>query len=90
MRSRLGIAISAGKLDLMNAARQRKKVSRFTTTSRFILSPRLRRRRGDHHHHVTSAEEAVQLILVNEGLAFLNRTGAWRIAQDGITNAAVG
>ena len=37
------------------------------------------------HHHVTSAEEAVQLILVNEGLAFLNRTGAWRSAQHGIT-----
>jgi DNA-binding transcriptional LysR family regulator len=37
------------------------------------------------HHHVTSAEEAVQLILINEGLAFLNRTGAWRIAQHGIT-----
>jgi len=37
------------------------------------------------HHHVTSPEEAVQLILAHEGLAFLNRNGAWRIAQHGIT-----
>jgi DNA-binding transcriptional LysR family regulator len=37
------------------------------------------------HHHVSSPEEAVQLILENEGVAFLNRTGAWRIAQHGTT-----
>lgn len=36
-------------------------------------------------HHVTSPEEAVQLILAHRGLAFLNRNGAWRIAQHGIT-----
>ncbi|HZP06419.1 MAG TPA: LysR family transcriptional regulator [Terracidiphilus sp.] len=36
-------------------------------------------------HHVSSPEEAVPLILENYGLAFLNRTGAWRIAQHGIT-----
>lgn len=36
-------------------------------------------------HHFSSPEEAVPLILENEGLAFLNRTSAWRIAQDGIT-----
>ena len=36
-------------------------------------------------HHVTSAEEAIPLILAHEGLAFLTRTGAWRIARDGIT-----
>lgn len=36
-------------------------------------------------HHVTTAEEAVPLILAHEGLAFLTRTGAWRIARDGIT-----
>jgi len=36
-------------------------------------------------HHVTGAEEAVPLILECGGLAFLTRTGAWRIARDGIT-----
>ncbi|HWG20739.1 MAG TPA: LysR family transcriptional regulator [Terracidiphilus sp.] len=36
-------------------------------------------------HHVTGAEEAVPLILERDGLAFLTRTGAWRIARDGIT-----
>jgi DNA-binding transcriptional LysR family regulator len=41
--------------------------------------------RASDHHHVTSPEEAVQLILAHEGLSFLNRTGAWRIAQHGIT-----
>jgi DNA-binding transcriptional LysR family regulator len=36
-------------------------------------------------HHVMSAEEASELVLEHKGLAFLNRTGAWRIARDGIT-----
>jgi DNA-binding transcriptional LysR family regulator len=36
-------------------------------------------------HHVSSPEEAVPLILREDGLALLNRTGAWRIAQQGIT-----
>lgn len=36
-------------------------------------------------HHVTSAEEAIPLILERGGLAFLTRTGAWRIAREGIT-----
>jgi DNA-binding transcriptional LysR family regulator len=36
-------------------------------------------------HHATGAEEAVPLILEHGGLAFLTRTGAWRIARDGIT-----
>ncbi len=36
-------------------------------------------------HHVTGAEEAAPLILEHGGLAFLTRTGAWRIARDGIT-----
>ena len=36
-------------------------------------------------HHVMGAEEAVPLILEHSGLAFLTRTGAWRIARDGIT-----
>lgn len=36
-------------------------------------------------HHVTAEEEAVPLIAEHGGLAFLNRTGAWRIARDGIT-----
>jgi DNA-binding transcriptional LysR family regulator len=35
--------------------------------------------------HVSIPEEAVPLILEDEGLAFFNRTGAWRIAQHGIT-----
>lgn len=35
-------------------------------------------------HHVASAEEAVPLILEHDGLAFLTRTGAWRIASEGI------
>ncbi len=30
-------------------------------------------------------EEAPELILEHEGIAFLPRTGAWRIARDGIT-----
>jgi len=35
--------------------------------------------------HVTTAEEAAPLIVDRQGLAFLTRTGAWRIARDGIT-----
>lgn len=36
-------------------------------------------------HHVTGPEESIPLILAHDGVAFLNRTGAWRIAQAGIT-----
>ncbi|MFZ0271189.1 MAG: LysR family transcriptional regulator [Acidobacteriaceae bacterium] len=36
-------------------------------------------------HEVTTPEEAIPLILSQEGVALLNRAGAWRIAQDGIT-----
>jgi DNA-binding transcriptional LysR family regulator len=36
-------------------------------------------------HHVMSADEAVPLILEHGGVAVLTRTGAWRIARDGIT-----
>ncbi len=36
-------------------------------------------------HHVTGAEESVPLIHEHDGLAILTRTGAWRIARDGIT-----
>jgi DNA-binding transcriptional LysR family regulator len=36
-------------------------------------------------HHVTGADEAVPLILDRGGLAFLTKTGAWRIAWEGIT-----
>lgn len=36
-------------------------------------------------HHMTTAEEAIPLILEHGGLAFLTRTGAWRVARDGIT-----
>jgi hypothetical protein len=36
-------------------------------------------------HPVSSPEEAVHLICWDKGLAFLNRTGAWRIARHGIT-----
>ena len=49
-----------------------------------LLASKLDVRASD-YHHVTSPEEAVQLILAHEGLSFLNRTGAWRIAQHGIT-----
>lgn len=41
--------------------------------------------RSSELHHVTCAEEAVPLIVEHGGLAFLTRTGAWRIARDGIT-----
>lgn len=36
-------------------------------------------------HHVMSPEEASELIREHNGLAFLPRTSAWRIARDGIT-----
>jgi len=36
-------------------------------------------------HYVMSAEEASELILAHKGIAFLTRTGAWRIARDEIT-----
>jgi DNA-binding transcriptional LysR family regulator len=36
-------------------------------------------------HYVMSAEEASELILAHKGVAFLTRTGAWRIARDEIT-----
>jgi DNA-binding transcriptional LysR family regulator len=35
--------------------------------------------------HVTTAEEASELIWEHKAVAFLSRTGAWRIARDGIT-----
>lgn len=36
-------------------------------------------------HHVMTAEEAPELILAHQGVAFLNRADAWRIARDEIT-----
>ena len=36
-------------------------------------------------YHFTSAEEASELVREHHGLAFLPRTGAWRIARDGVT-----
>jgi DNA-binding transcriptional LysR family regulator len=36
-------------------------------------------------YHFTSPEEASALVREHHGLAFLPRTGAWRIARDGIT-----
>ena len=36
-------------------------------------------------HYVMSAEEASQLVLAHKGVAFLTRTGAWRVARDEIT-----
>lgn len=36
-------------------------------------------------HHITVPDEAVPLILDRGGLAFLTKTGAWRIAWEGIT-----
>ena len=42
------------------------------------ISPRER-------HHVTIAEQAAQLVHSTGGVAFLTRTGAWRVAVDGLT-----
>lgn len=36
-------------------------------------------------YHFTSPEEASELVREHHGVAFLPRTGAWRIARDGIT-----
>jgi len=36
-------------------------------------------------HYVTTAEEASELIFAHSGIAFLTRTGAWRIARGQIT-----
>ncbi len=36
-------------------------------------------------HYVMTTEEASELVLVHKGVALLTRTGAWRIARDGIT-----
>jgi DNA-binding transcriptional LysR family regulator len=36
-------------------------------------------------HHVTTAEQAAQLVHSTGGVAFLTRTGAWRVAVDGLT-----
>ena len=36
-------------------------------------------------HHVTTAEQAMSLVLFHDSVALLDRTGAWRIAQNGIT-----
>ena len=35
--------------------------------------------------YVTTAEEAAYLVVKHEGVAFINRTGAWRVARDGLT-----
>ena len=35
--------------------------------------------------YVTTAEEAAYLVVKHEGIAFINRTGAWRVARDGLT-----
>jgi len=36
-------------------------------------------------HHVMTAEEASELVMAHKGVAFLTRSGAWRIARDGVT-----
>jgi DNA-binding transcriptional LysR family regulator len=36
-------------------------------------------------HYFTAAEEAAYLVAKHEGIAFLNRTSAWRVARDGLT-----
>jgi DNA-binding transcriptional LysR family regulator len=36
-------------------------------------------------HHVTTPEQAMSLILLHDSVAVLDRIGAWRIAQNGIT-----
>jgi len=35
--------------------------------------------------YVTTAEEAAYLVVKHEGIAFINRIGAWRVAHDGLT-----
>jgi DNA-binding transcriptional LysR family regulator len=35
--------------------------------------------------YVTTAEEAAYLVVKHDGIAFINRTGAWRVAHDGLT-----
>ena len=36
-------------------------------------------------HHVTTAEQAMSMIFLHDSVALLDRIGAWRIAQNGIT-----
>ena len=36
-------------------------------------------------HHITTAEQAAQLVPSTGGVAFLTRSGAWRVAVDGLT-----
>jgi hypothetical protein len=36
-------------------------------------------------HHVTTAEQAMSFVLFHDSVALLDRVGAWRIAQNGIT-----
>jgi DNA-binding transcriptional LysR family regulator len=36
-------------------------------------------------HHVTTAEQAMSMIYLDDSVALLDRVGAWRIAQNGIT-----
>lgn len=36
-------------------------------------------------HYLTTAEEAAYLVAKHEGIAFLNRTSAWRVARNGLT-----
>jgi hypothetical protein len=50
------MAISGGKLDLLECGPAAEEVQSLTTTSRFILSPRLRRRRGEHLQNRFSRE----------------------------------
>jgi DNA-binding transcriptional LysR family regulator len=35
--------------------------------------------------YVTTADEAAYLVVKDEGIAFINRTGAWRVAHNGLT-----
>jgi DNA-binding transcriptional LysR family regulator len=35
--------------------------------------------------YVTTAEEAASLVVKHEGIAFITRNGAWRVARDGLT-----
>ncbi len=41
--------------------------------------------RAQEIHHVTTAEEASQLVTQCDGVAFITRMGAWRIAHHGLT-----
>jgi len=87
MRSRLGISISVGTLDLIECGPAAEEVQSLTTTSRSILSPDLRRRRGDHLRNafLKRAAEHDETVHINGMLAASQPLRAsqesWRIGS---------